>query len=424
MTKKRWLALALAAVVLGGLGMLFLPGKETGIGPVVRAEYPGADAGPPVEEPPDTSALQPFFAQSARVFLTGERGENRVYSPLNVYMALSVLARATQGESRDQVLSLLGSGDIDALGRQANIVWEANYRDDKTRTCVLANSIWLDESVTAQPDTLERLAREVYVSTYQGEMGSAQLGQALRDWLNEQTGGLLKEQAGDLELDSQAVLALASTVYFRARWYGEFSKGRTRPQTFHTPAGEVETSFMNQDEVQDYYWGEKFSAVSQPFDGGGAMWFLLPGQGVSPEDLLLDPEVVDFLFTPDKEGWQGQKSILVNKSIPRFDIASRFDLEEGLKELGVTGVFDPALADFTPVAAGPAIAITQADHAARVVIDEEGCTAAAYTVMIASGAPPPPDGQADFVLDRPFLFCVTGKGGLPLFVGKVNDPRG
>ena len=384
MTKKHWLALALAAVVLGGLGMLFLPGKETGIGPVVRAEYPGADAGPPVEEPPDTSALQPFFAQSARVFLTGERGENRVYSPLNVYIALSVLARATQGESRDQVLSLLGSGDIDALGRQANMVWEASYRDDKTRTCVLANSLWLDESVTAQPDTLERLAREFYVSTYQGEMGAVQLEQALRDWLNEQTGG----------------------------------------QTFHTPAGEVETSFMNQDEVQDYYWGEKFSAVSQPFDGGGAMWFLLPGQGVSPEDLLLDPEAVDFLFTPDKEGWQGQKSILVNKSIPRFDIASRFDLEEGLKELGVTGVFDPALADFTPVAAGSAIAITQADHAARVVIDEEGCTAAAYTVMIASGAPPPPDGQADFVLDRPFLFCVTGKGGLPLFVGKVNDPRG
>ena len=212
MTKKHWLALALAAVVLGGLGMLFLPGKETGIGPVVRAEYPGADAGPPVEEPPDTSALQPFFAQSARVFLTGERGENRVYSPLNVYMALSVLARATQGESRDQVLSLLGSGDIDALGRQANMVWEASYRDDKTRTCVLANSLWLDESVTAQPDTLERLAREFYVSTYQGEMGSVQLEQALRDWLNEQTGGLLKEQAGDLELDSQAVLALASTV--------------------------------------------------------------------------------------------------------------------------------------------------------------------------------------------------------------------
>ena len=78
MTKKHWLALALAAVVLGGLGMLFLPGKETGIGPVVRAEYPGADAGPPVEEPPDTSALQPFFAQSARVFLTGESGEKRV----------------------------------------------------------------------------------------------------------------------------------------------------------------------------------------------------------------------------------------------------------------------------------------------------------------------------------------------------------
>jgi len=30
----------------------------------------------------------------------------------------------------------------------------------------------------------------------------------------------------------------------------------------------------------------------------------------------------------------------------------------------------------------------------------------------------------DFVLDRPFLFCITGDSGLPLFVGIVNCPAG
>lgn len=58
-----------------------------------------------------------------------------------------------------------------------------------------------------------------------------------------------------------------------------------------------------------------------------------------------------------------------------------------------------------------------------MTIDEEGCTAAAFTGM-APSADALPDKEADFVLDRPFLFCVTGDSGLPLFVGIVNDPTG
>ena len=68
------------------------------------------------------------------------------------------------------------------------------------------------------------------------------------------------------------------------------------------------------------------------------------------------------------------------------------------------------------------IVLAKADHAARVVIDEEGCTAAAFTVMENAMSAEPPDEEVDFVLDRPFLFCITGLSGLPLFVGVVNSP--
>ncbi len=115
----------------------------------------------------------------------------------------------------------------------------------------------------------------------------------------------------------------------------------------------------------------------------------------------------------------------MNKSIPKFDVSAQFELEDGLKALGITDVFDPVRADFTPMTTsvnGP-ITLDQASHAARVVIDEEGCTAAAFTVMAPAGNAAP-DGEVDFVLDRPFLFCVTGDSGLPLFVGVVNYPGG
>ena len=235
----------------------------------------------------------------------------------------------------------------------------------------------------------------------------------------------MEEQAGNVELDPTTILALVTTLYFKAPWAKEFSKDRTAPQTFHTPAGDVETDFLHQCNTGNYYWGDGFTAVSQSFEEGGSMWFLLPDEGVAPEGLLAGGEGLDFLFTADKSQWEGQKFSLINKSIPKFDVSSQFDLGDGLKALGVTDVYDPMRSDFTPMTTGVSgpITLNQVNHAARVVIDEEGCTAAAFTV-VGPGEDAAPSDEVDFVLDRPFLFCVTGNGGLPLFVGVVNYPGG
>ena len=57
-----------------------------------------------------------------------------------------------------------------------------------------------------------------------------------------------------------------------------------------------------------------------------------------------------------------------------------------------------------------------------MAVDEEGVAAAAYTVMPVEGATEPPEDEVDFVLDRPFLFCLTSADGLPLFAGTVANP--
>jgi hypothetical protein len=54
--------------------------------------------------------------------------------------------------------------------------------------------------------------------------------------------------------------------------------------------------------------------------------------------------------------------------------------------------------------------------------DEEGIAAAAYTIMQAPGESIPPEQEVDFVLDRPFIFVITSRDGLPMFAGVVNDP--
>ena len=119
--------------------------------------------------------LEPFFASSIREFLSNSNGENKVYSPLSVYMALAMLAEVTDSESRQQILDLLGSESIEALRSQAASVWNANYINDGAVTSILANSLWLNESVNFNQSTMDSLAKNYYASSFRGEMGSEEL---------------------------------------------------------------------------------------------------------------------------------------------------------------------------------------------------------------------------------------------------------
>ena len=368
-----------------------------------------------------TDALDSYLRTVIPQLLTDGTGENKACSPINIYMALAMLAEITDGESREQILALLGSSDLDALRTEASAVWNANYCDDGAATSILASSLWLNDQISFQQETMDALARYYYASSYRGEMGSAAFDQALQDWINQQTGGLLKEQASGLTMDKETILALATTIYFRAKWSGEFSESNTSPDTFHTDNGDVTCDFMHQSGTNTYYWSDRFSAVAKNLENSGAMWFLLPDEGVTPEELLADEQTMDFLLSGGESA--ESKYLIVNLSVPKFDIASDMDLTESLKKMGITDVFDPSISDFSPMTDDTEAYLSQAKHAARVAIDEEGVTAAAYTVMMAVGAAAPPEEEVDFTLNRSFVFAITGTDGLPLFVGVVHQPQ-
>ncbi len=365
--------------------------------------------------------LEPFWQQSMQQFLSGSQEENQVYSPVNLYLALTMLAELTDGASRQQILDLLGQDTVEALRAQAQAVWQANYCADGASTCILANSLWLNQEVTFVPETIQTLTRHYYASTYQGEMGSPDFDKALQNWLSTQTGGLLDDQLQDLTLDPDTVLALASTIYFQSKWNQEFSSGATAPQTFHSPAGDVTCDFLHSSRQSTYYWGEHFSAVGLTLAAGGTLWLLLPDEGLTPQDLLADGQAMDFLLS--NGDWDDQRYLTVNLSLPKFDVAGKIDLRDGLQALGITDVFDPAVSDFSPMTTQTqGIFLSQARQGVRVAIDEEGVTAAAYTVMAGETSEAPPEDEVDFVLDRPFLFVLTSDDGLPLFAGTVSQP--
>lgn len=97
-----------------------------------------------------------------------------------------------------------------------------------------------------------------------------------------------------------------------------------------------------------------------------------------------------------------------------------------MRALGVTDALDTDLADFSPLTGDKEnLYLSKADHAATLEIDENGVTGAAYTELgISETAAEIPDDEIDFVLDRPFLFLVTGQDGSILFSGVVRNIDG
>lgn len=368
-----------------------------------------------------TEGLSDFFAASIPVFLDAET-TNPVCSPLNIYMALSLLSETTDGTSRQQILDAMGADSQEALRTQAGQVWNAHYCSDGATSTILANSLWLDRELEYKEETLQTLVRDYYASVFQGDLGSEEMNRALGEWLNDQTGGLLEEQVQNVQLDPQTVLALASTLFYQAKWGSEFWEENNTEDLFRSPSGDRTVTYMNKQlSYGPYFWGEDFAAVSLALEDSSQMWLILPDEGKSPQDLLASGHALEMLLNHTTD-YKNQKRIKVNLSLPKFDVVSDLQLDSAIRQLGITDVFDPDSADFSSILSGSAAWLNKVQHAARVKIDEEGVSAAAYTVMAVAGAAMPPEDEVDLVLDRPFLFVITSRYDLPLFAGIVNEP--
>lgn len=414
--RRAWYVSAVAALLVVVIAVaLFKPGG--GALAIAEAAYHEYERLPDGITTPD-SCFEALTAQ----FLSGAGEENAVLSPVNIYMALAMLAELTDGESRAQLLDLIGSQDIEAVREQAQAIWRACSMDVEEIQSVLASSVWLRDDLGYVQETMDTLANTYYASSYRGEMGSGEINRAIQSWLNEQTRGLLEEQAATIETNPLTVLLLATTIYYSAQWTDEFNEERNYTDVFHAPSGDVDAEYMYSGRFMDYYSGDGWGAVRLSLRYGNGMWFILPDEGVSVDALLEDEDVTRLMSAGEADGGE---YAMVYFSVPKFDIASQLDLTEGLMELGVTDVFDPDVSDFTPMTTDTDVPIyvSEATHAARVKIDEEGVEAAAFTVITADGAAAEPEREIYFTLDRPFLFAISSQDGLPLFAGVVNRPE-
>lgn len=236
----------------------------------------------------------------------------------------------------------------------------------------------------------------------------------INDWVEQKTEGRIEDLIAQGLIDPSTVLVLTNAIYFKGSWLSRFPADQTRNATFHVRPGETRTvAMMSQFGSFALASIDDLQVLSLPYTGKDlTMILLLPAanDGLAALEARLTPENLDRWLAAGRD-------TEVQVSLPRFRITAEFSLKDELAAMGMPSAFSSA--DFSGMAEGRDLAISEVVHKAFVEVNEEGTEAAAATAVIIRETSAP----LEFRADHPFLFLIRDEvTGSVLFLGRVASP--
>lgn len=355
---------------------------------------------------------------------------NVIASPGSLLIALTMLRAGASGESAAELDTVLGLpaatrdeamnallASLSPFDGDPGSVDEGN--PPRKPLMHTANGLFVDKNVPTGEPYLGTLAKHYGTGVYPVDFRDrAATEPAIDAWADKNTGGRITKAPAPFDPDN--TFSLLNAVYFAAAWKTPFSANATSDQPFTTADG-VTTSVPTMHGLQDmaYAAGPGWQAADLPYGEGFVMRLVLPdaGPGAPAADGLKADKLAEIA---DALGAAGPEPVRL--SLPAWDHKSSFDLRVVLDHLGLGKTLTTSR-DFDAIQHG--LTITQAAQAANITVAEKGTIAAAVTQvngMAVSGTVPV--FARELRLDRPFHYQIVHlETGLPLFMGKVSDPR-
>lgn len=392
-------------------------------GAIAAPDYPGKTR---FESPRQWEALDSIFlngletfafTSSSLVLSSASREENALFSPLSLYMALALAAETASGETQEEFIRALSMPDLDLISQETGKLFRNIYTHNEFGRLTLANSLWLAHDVEFKQPFLDKAASDYYAHSFRINFSSNDAANQISDWISQHTGGRLTNYPPPAV---DQVMTLLNTVYFYDEWIYPFNANNTKEDIFYLSDGDtVTTDFMNKETWNSFVRGDGYTASGLSFKNRSSMVFILPDEGISPYEIINDPDILGDALAALEE-----QHVLygeVTFAIPKFRFNTEIELIDTLEAMGIRQAFSMEQADFTNLSDTKPLFLTTARQSAYISIDEQGVEAAAYTDLGFAGSAPPED-KAEMILNRPFIFVITGEGKAPLFIGVINNP--
>lgn len=413
-------ATAVVALALAGCGAAN-PGQVSPSSAPFPTAVPTTPGLSPALGEADAAFASDLYAQVAR------SAGNIVLSPSSIATVLQMALLGARGATADQLRAALhlGGANDEQLVSAAAATRRALAGLTSQRSAgelLTSDRLWLDNTFAVdqafaaglEAGWMTPVTRLAFRTDPNGARDT--INAAVAHETDDEITGLLAPGA----IGSTTRFVLTDAVYLKADWMTPFDRRDTRPGPFTPPGSGLEqVPVMHETVAAAYLDGPGYQALRIPYVGGRlAMTILLPTQNLAPLEQHLGADGLSSLLTRlhDAE---------VAVALPTFQVSGSTELTGPLEQIGVTDAFSPS-ADFSGIdAPANGLSLSGVVHRAVVHVDEAGTEAAAATAAVGgdSAIVAPPIPQAYFTVDRPFLFVITDQTtGLPLFLGRVDDP--
>ena len=389
--KKSWIAIPIvgAAVAVAVVGALFLSAQD-GAEPAPYSELPDGieDAtrmavtvleGEPSAIPDRVASTNNDFAISLYHELPDD-DPNVFFSPLSIYVAMSMLYEGAGPAAAEQIQSAFGfDPDLDARYNDTAHMLSSLNREDPHATLAMANALW--DASGAISDEYVNTISDTYLGTVEA-VSISDGHKRINQWASDNTNGKIDEVVGPL--DPLTLLVLTNAIYFKGTWETQFDPEDTRPYDFDTGNETVSADMMSVYGRFDYADTGSEQVLRMPYDGDRLSMLVVLPRGTDGIDSLEERLSADQI----KKWQEALRNRNVVVDFPKFETESTYILNDPLMQLGVTGVFGQgSLPGINPKAW---VSVVKQDG--YVNVNEEGTEAAAVTtiIVLTESVPPPP----------------------------------
>lgn len=370
---------------------------------------------PAPPQPVDFNWLKPGPAlRIYRDLYRASPDSNLCFSPFSLYAALGLIANATEGNSREEILTALEIPEegLEFLNNGYQAYTATILNQDPSTMIESANIVWYQEGLKIKPDFVSSVGVYYQAEVVPVDFGAPGALDVVNSWGSEKTHGKIPKILD--AIPPGTIAGLANATYFNGRWTYIFDPKETKPIRFTRLKGKDVTCAVMKN-VQDFNFFESnlCYGIELPYGNGDwAMYAFLPHVISSLDKLTYYlTENWPFLlhdFTP-------VKNLLI--WFPQFEIESKMDMKGVLIGAGIREIFGMQ-ADFTGML-DSFIQMGQVLQKTYIKVNEDGTEAAAITSgWPITGAP------KGLFFTHPFVYVIAEKrSGSILFIGQVTDPE-